>query len=194
MLQTLSKKITQKLLHEGSIDEEDIEVYEYGLYILFMQMISTGTIFIIGILIGKLELTIVFILVLYNLRQYTGGYHSDSYIGCYLISCLTYMGVILLADGYVGLDLPYVLIITGISTTVIFMIGSVNSDKNPKTTLEMKYRVKRIRITLAINTLLIMMCTYFRIGSPKIGLIIMWSQVVVMFSLLIVKFKRRKIL
>ena len=191
MVQALSDKLTQKLVSEGLISKEDIEIYQYGVYIFLMQLISISTTIMIGLLIGKLELTIVFIVVLRTLRQYAGGYHSNKYITCYLISLGTYLGAITLANCKFGVSI--IIPVTIISGIIIFVIGSVNSQMNPKTDLEMQSRTKKTRIIVTINSLSIVICTYISIGSPKIWLVIMWSQVIITFSLLIVKIQRRNI-
>jgi accessory gene regulator B len=55
-------------------------MYQYGLEILISGLIGIINILIISILIHRLTQGIVFLIVFIVLREYTGGYHAESYI------------------------------------------------------------------------------------------------------------------
>lgn len=76
------------MVERGIIKEEEQEIYEFGIRngtILFLDVVTA---FLIGLLTGKLAVVAVFTLAFMILRSYTGGYHSDSRVFCYIGSNL----------------------------------------------------------------------------------------------------------
>ena len=94
MISKMSRGIVEFLLKEDTIDNEDKEIYEYGFNILIYNILETMLLVGLGILIGKLILTLGFIGVFLGIRSFTGGYHAKSRIGCGLVTVTLWFGAI----------------------------------------------------------------------------------------------------
>lgn len=112
MLSKLSKQIADLLKNNGIVNEEDIEIYQFGIY----QSIS----FLINILTTAVILTIfdmyigglLFCLFYFLLRCYGGGYHAKSVLNCYILSALLIvieMVLIRIIKGSVLIYIPFII-------------------------------------------------------------------------------------
>ena len=82
MISVIADRISEKMLHEGLILEEDRELYRYGFFLL----ISRGIFFVIagiaGAFVGNLWDSIFFYILFSFLRGYAGGLHADREAVC----------------------------------------------------------------------------------------------------------------
>ena len=87
-MEALSEKIIANMIKSGVSIEADREVYIYGLTQLFRTLLNLFSTVIIGVCMGKLAESVVFVICMMLIRSYSGGYHSDSPIRCYLVSVI----------------------------------------------------------------------------------------------------------
>ena len=84
-------------MQKGMIEESDREMYEYafqitaeaGLFVLFC--------FLMALHMHMLVDGLLFFIIFVPLRSYAGGLHMDTFKACFLLSCLAFSGVLLLA-------------------------------------------------------------------------------------------------
>lgn len=191
MLQTICNYISNQLVFAHIIEEEKKPIYDYGIYLFLMTMVTVSTIIILGILWRKVDLTLAFIFVMASIRHYTGGYHASHYWQCHLLSCTSYCVVIYLASNGIMIGTIFLPMIGGMAMVYNLMVGSLNSDRNPKTPEEMIVRMKRARIIFILYDMICLLGIFFNLGEITIWLIIVWCQIIVMISLLITKTQRR---
>lgn len=191
MLQAICNHISNRLVLAHIIEKEKQSIYDYGIYLTLMTAITTGTIVVFGFLWGKLDLTMLFLFLLASMRHYTGGYHANRYWQCYLLSCITYCIVIYLVANKIPDNTIVLLVILVLVTLYNVAVGSLNSDKNPKTPEEMVLRKKRARLILVLYSTLSLGGILFKLGEIAIWLIVVWSQIIVMLSLLTTQIQRR---
>lgn len=191
MLQTICNHISNQLVFAHIINKEEQPIYDYGIYLTLMTVITTSTIVILGFLWGKLGLTMVFLFMLASMRHYAGGYHANRYWQCYLLSCISYCVVMYLVSNKSLQDTILLSVMSIIAMIYNLAIGSLNSDKNPKTSEEMVLRKKRARFFFILYGFVSLVGILFNLGEMTIWLVMVWSQVIVMISLLITKIQRR---
>ena len=97
MLHTLSNRMATRLANHGIINSESIEVYVYGLELVFSFFFSSVVILLIGILLSRVWETIVFLTIFVLLRSFTGGYHAKTFTRCAIVTFTTYISVIVLS-------------------------------------------------------------------------------------------------
>ena len=89
MFKKISEKITKRLIAEEIINDEDKELYHYGIEqgtILLVNILSSV---ILGLALGCLDIVILFFLYFIPLRTFCGGIHSKSALMCYIYSMLS---------------------------------------------------------------------------------------------------------
>ena len=84
MLTKLAHGIASFFAEKEIIEPRYIEVYQYGLEQIISTFYSLLTLLIIGLCCNAFLETILFSVFFIVLRHYAGGYHADTYLGCYL--------------------------------------------------------------------------------------------------------------
>jgi accessory gene regulator B len=108
------------------IEKSNSEYYEYALVSLAERIIAVGTMLAIGILFEQFIPTIIFLVFFLSLRKRTGGYHADKFWQCYLVTIITYIGVIKVAVALSEKSSVAMYAILVLAVLIIEVIGTVN--------------------------------------------------------------------
>ncbi|WP_069998706.1 accessory gene regulator ArgB-like protein [Cellulosilyticum sp. I15G10I2] len=91
----LFERITDLFIHNGIINSEDKELYTYGLQQGLIIIANILTTLFIGLLLGMVWQSIVFMLSYIPLRSFAGGYHAKTQFKCYMLSIVLTTAVLL---------------------------------------------------------------------------------------------------
>lgn len=126
MTERIANVLTEHMFADGLIECGDKEIYHYAIQVLIEKIIGFSTIFLFSIMWGVFLETVFFLLCFSCLRKYTGGFHSESYAGCFVGTT----GIYII---YVKLLYPIFLKYMNINMTafyiaglLILLIGAVN--------------------------------------------------------------------
>lgn len=153
MISVIADRISEKMLHEGLILEEDRELYRYGFFLL----ISRGIFFVIagtaGALVGNIWDSIFFYILFSFLRGYAGGLHADReavclfsttaslFLAAKIIFCLRRGNYVILSCG-----------VLVVCSALVLLIAPLDSDSKPLGESEMRHYRKVTRLlTLLMN-------------------------------------------
>lgn len=151
MTEHLAETLTKKLLMNGSILEDEQDLYSYTILVLIEKIIGFSAIYLIALFQGHLLETILFILCFSNLRKYTGGFHANSFAGCFIGTTGIYLAYIrliypyLLANRYINIT-AYI-----ISAMVILILGAVNHPNMHWDKEEYREHKRYARITVLVE-------------------------------------------
>ena len=134
----------------GYIKEEEQEEYTYGLDLVMSVIASDLTMLIIGIIMKMIPQVIVFVFMYKFIRKYTGGFHCETALTCYLSSS-TMCICVLLAIKYLPYNLGVYIVATVLSIGVLFAISPIEAINKPLEEIEVKVFGKRARIVLCIT-------------------------------------------
>ena len=134
----------------GYIKEEEQEEYTYGLDLVMSVIVSDLTMLIIGIIMKMIPQVIVFVFMYKFIRKYTGGFHCETALTCYLSSS-TMCICVLLAIKYLPYNLGVYIVATVLSIGVLFAISPIEAINKPLEEIEVKVFGKRARIVLCIT-------------------------------------------
>ena len=87
MLNHIIRFVLKCCISEDCINEDDLEIYSFGLECMFLKLIHYTSYLIIGIVLDSLVSLLVSACILMPLRTKAGGYHANTQIGCYFFSC-----------------------------------------------------------------------------------------------------------
>lgn len=90
-MENISSKITSYLLEGKRVTDGEFDEIRFGIELVITQSILLIIIFTIGLLLGKLLETIVFLVIMVSLRTLVDGYHADSFIKCMIITTSAYI-------------------------------------------------------------------------------------------------------
>ncbi len=139
--------IVDWLIQNENINEEDRDVYYFGLRQSVIYLMNILTFLIIAISFGMLWSVGVFLIIYMVLRQYAGGYHAETDFGCYLSSTAVIIIVAYILKQY-HISLNTTMIILILSTIAIVVLGPVEDHHKPLDYMEVKVYSKRMRLLL----------------------------------------------
>lgn len=88
MIKRLSIRMTNKLIHEGVINEQYYDLYKYGIEITISSIIGFLLILVIGVICQNIICSLIYYVIFVCLRMLTGGFHATSYLKCNSLFCL----------------------------------------------------------------------------------------------------------
>lgn len=189
MFRKLSESVTDLLIINDIISDENQEAYIYGLELLIPQIIFYLGILVIAIFTKTILLSLLFVITYKVLRQYTGGFHCKSAEACLVVSILIYLPLLLLFNLNLAL-IDMVLVTASIIASVILFRFSPIEDKNkPLDSIEKRAyrRFSIVVIIIAIFAVLI----FFLLNIRAIFYAVAWS-LSVDAVLIILKIRRYK--
>ena len=98
MMERIAKKLTAYIIGKGIVAESEERIYLYG-FQMGLELISN---LIVSILIAmKMDMlpqAAIFFIVFIPIRSYAGGFHFEKYLHCFILSVVTYVGVLELSQ------------------------------------------------------------------------------------------------
>ncbi|CEK36649.1 accessory gene regulator [[Clostridium] sordellii] len=150
MFKEISMKTTKLLIENNIIDQEDKNIYEYGFETLIYFTVNILIALIIGLIFGKLLNTIVFLICYCTIRQFSGGYHANSYGKCTLTFVFIYLVTIFISHNLNILKFKYILILISIiNSFIIWNIAPLEHRNNPLSSND-KVHYKKISTKISI--------------------------------------------
>ena len=140
MLNKLSKVFTDKLLVNGTITEDEQELYIYGFFMLLSQLMYLILACIFGLILGCVLESLIFYITFQFIRRYAGGYHASTETICEILSTLSILVCIVVIRLSKAYDIQTVLlIISTLSAVCIFSLCPLDTPEKPLSDKEFKY-------------------------------------------------------
>ncbi len=152
MIQRFSGYIVNYLIRSEVIEDsvDDKEYYQYGVEITVSTIISLLLAFLIGVLTSSVLEVCIFLLSLIPIRQFTGGYHANTYFKCNLWMCILCSLTIFIYHITKEVINVYGLISITIIPIIIIAIFSPIENPNKQITFEKRPKLKLISIIIAL--------------------------------------------
>lgn len=126
------------------IQNEDREVYGFGVRQGIIYFINILTLLVIAIAYDNVFAMGVFTIFYFCLRQYAGGYHAESEMGCYITSTLMMLIIATFMSRY-QLDGDMAAVVLIIAAALIWLLGPVEDHHKPLDNDEVKVYGKRMK-------------------------------------------------
>lgn len=168
MINNLAERLAKKLLSNGTIDEEDKELYVYGLFILLSQLMFFIITAVFGLILGCIIESAVFYIAFQFIRKYAGGYHASSETRCEIMSTLSILACIVVIRFEKHFDFQTVLLIAAaVSSVCIFCFCPLDTPEKPLSEKEFKYfrKISRIILSVIISVIAISYVLSFKMVS-----------------------------
>jgi accessory gene regulator B len=155
MLNGLSIHVVNSLCESGLINQEDKEIYLFGIETALLKIIHYSTMLIIGIFFGMIPQTITFIIAYTVLRQYAGGYHANTRMRCYIISWFMMISSLLFIKLCPIQAMLWISLLSIISSCIlIFLMVPVENKNKPLDTAERNRYGAMARIIAAAEVII----------------------------------------
>lgn len=129
MLNYLSTKSTIFLFKKSAFPSSEKPIYIYGFCLLYSSCFIIMSILVISSILNHIIYGIYFLLFFIPLRTYTGGYHSNTYGGCFIISNLYFIFSYFIAQILLTVySIPNMVITLFISVYIYINCPIINSN------------------------------------------------------------------
>lgn len=159
--ETLKRKILKALMsnikkNKPDLNEEQLEIIEYGLEGLYLTIIKIIIILLLAIVLDILKETVLMI-IFYNVtRFFTFGLHAKTSTACLITSLLLFIGGTYLAT-YLQIPLIVKIILSIICLILICIYAPADTEKrpliNPKK--RKRFKIQSIIISIIMGVLII---------------------------------------
>jgi len=155
LVEKLSKNIVSNIYKNSEMDEDELEIIEYGALIFILKLINITSVIVFGIIFGVLLESLAITFTIITLRKYSGGVHSDSPNRCIIIGTFisTFFSVIInKICNYIPFDfvIGLAVIILVFSYYIILKLAPVDSPAKPIVNMEMRKKLKSMSILVMI--------------------------------------------
>lgn len=141
----MSEWLSRRLAEQRIIKEEEQGLYQYGISNGLVILLNVFTALMIGLLSGHLVTAIVFTLFFMMLRSYSGGYHSDSRLFCYVISSAVLLIPVYTSQLMRNIPPMAVISILCLASCIIWQLSPMDSPKRKLDAEERKHFGNRAR-------------------------------------------------
>lgn len=135
MIEQIAQKIATNFIINGIVQNENKELYAYGIKQLLDFMLNILSAIIIGCFFSMIWQSLVFSVAYIFLRRYGGGYHAPNPSTCYVLSIILIV-ISMLIIKIMDTDLWVVLISLLLSTVLFFTKAPVESKNKPLDRIE----------------------------------------------------------
>ncbi len=172
MISKLSQHIAAGLARSSVIQDEDIELYAYGFYVLISKLLFLIISLILGVILNIVLESLVFYVSFSIIRAYAGGVHADKEWKCFVYTTIALLICALGIKVLINLK-PTVLfaVILMISSLIIIIISPLDTKEKP---LSAKEKEKYYMITaIVLLSYMLAILLLAKLGTMKICYAIM---------------------
>lgn len=152
--------LSQRMLERGIIREEERELYEFGIRNGMILFLDIATAFLIGLLTTKLAVVAFFTVSFMVLRSYTGGYHSDSRIFCYIGSNMVLFIPVYTENIFLMASDRQVYVLLSLAMVIILWLSPMHSKNRKLDQKEQKHFGRKARL-VAVMELIIFLALWY---------------------------------
>lgn len=139
--------LTNLLILNEKISEEQKEIYNYGFELLISSLINFIIIIVLSLIFDEFYFTMYFIIQYYPLKKISGGYHANTYRKCILSFTLIYTSILII-NTVQKIKLNNILILGWITGFLLLFIFAPIEDKRKPIDKVMRKKLKRSSILL----------------------------------------------
>lgn len=151
----MAKWLSRRMVERGIIKEEEQEIYQFGIRNGFIILLNVVTAFLIGLFTAKLLVVAVFTLSFMVLRSYTGGYHSDSRIFCYIGSNLVLFIPVYTEELFIKTPNMVLIFFLILASGIILMLSPMHSKHRKLDEKEQKHFGIRARSITVVQLIIL---------------------------------------
>lgn len=150
-MESISQRLANYLVANGSIHEDDKDLYIFGIEQGLFIALNMATTFLVSLYFSMVWQGLLFLLCYFSLRSYSGGYHAGTSFRCYLVStAITVLFFLLFALSFSWP--PLIMPVLGVaSAVVVLLLSPLESVNKPLDALEKTTYKKRSVVVLSFQ-------------------------------------------
>lgn len=190
MLEMVVNFITDNMLQAQVIEEEDRELYQYGIRNGIMLVLNWLIVLALGICNGHCLEMLTFAVIYSILRSYAGGFHMPTHRSCFLFSIPMYIiSVWAISNLYLSFYLFFAILACAVC--ILYIAAPVEDSNKPLDTMEQRVYGKVVKILTTILFVLSLALYYLQLYHFSVA--VLWAIVLTALLCLAGRRKNRKI-
>lgn len=164
MINNLAKRFADRLLANGSISEDEQELYIYGFFMMLSSLMYLILACFLGCILGCVLESIVFYIAFQFIRRYAGGYHASTETRCEVMSTLSILACIVVIRLSKTYDFQFaLLVVSAISAVCIAVLCPLDTPEKPLSEKEFKYFRKISCLILSAISIVVIISYFVRL-------------------------------
>ena len=175
MISLISSSITKFLLKKSVIQDEEKELYDYGLFMLISYVAFFMLSVLFGLILNILFLSLLFFFIFCLVRNFAGGIHANTEIKCDIatsISLLISELLIKLLLYYNLIEIAFIMLI--LSAITLIFVKPITSSNKEITLQEKRIFYKKVIVITIFSVFISLICLLFNfygiVMSISVGL------------------------
>lgn len=181
MISSAANNITNYLICKKVIKDNDREIYQYGFEQVFSSLLNIATMLLLGIILGKIYQSLVLILSFMALRSYSGGYHANTPLQCYLLTVMSISAALSIMK-FITIDRFICLGLLVLSSVVILLLSPIGTKNKPLDEIEKIIYRKKTIIVWSVETCVAIV--FIILDITEIHIAITLAQVIISIALI----------
>lgn len=181
MISSVANNITNYLICKKVIKDDDREIYQYGFEQVLSSLLNIATMLLLGIILGKIYQSLVLILSFMALRSYSGGYHANTPLQCYLLTVMSISAALSIMK-FITIDRFICLGLLVLSSVVILLLSPIGSKNKPLDEIEKIIYRKKTIIVWSVETCVAIV--FIILDITEIHIAITLAQVIISIALI----------
>lgn len=91
MINKIKEQVASHFLPEEAVSQDELEIFLFGVNLILKKVCHIAFMLFLGFIFGEFYGIVLFLVIYAQIREYSGGYHADSSIGCF---CCTIVATI----------------------------------------------------------------------------------------------------
>lgn len=159
----MSGWLSRWMQERGIIEGDDREIYQYGIRNGVIILMNVATAFLIGLFTEQLLVVCVFTLSFMTLRSFTGGFHCDDRLFCYISSSVVLFIPVYTGGLLVWMSVPAVLLTLAAVAGIILIFSPMNSRNRKLDQKEKRHFGRCARIIVILQIIVFFTLWYLRV-------------------------------
>lgn len=173
------EKVVNFLVRNAIIVPGEGEIYQYGLTLLAKKIFHALVILLTGFFGGEFLGTCIFLIAYASIREYSGGYHAKTEIGCYCCTGAVTLYTLFLLHIFHLICIGWVLLLLFGCGTAIWLFSPQEAHNKPLEVEEKSVYRKKAHLYLSMEGILCL--SGFLCKSILYGIACAWTVQAVMF-------------
>ncbi len=183
-ISTASERITNRLIRNEVISEDDRDIYQYGMEQLLSTSLMLVAMVILGMALGEGWQCLLLVMAFKAIRIYAGGYHASTQRRCFLLSTLVTIAALSVIK-FFEIDYFICFGLWMLSSVLILVLSPVEALNKPLDEIENMIFRRRTILVWGVEAIIIVVFAFLKLS--QISVCIAFAQIVLGASLIVGK-------
>jgi len=168
----LAVMLVNKYIEREIIKSDDKTIYQTGLELIFADIINFALIIIAGLITNSLIYSGIYLVMLWSVRRFSGGFHAKTYGVCRIVTVGTYIVLLYICNRITIYENVFTIVMNVLSIVTMILFAPI---KHPNKTLTDAEKHANKFFAVVISTFFSIISLILILCNRKEGVIISLS-------------------